>query len=52
MNDWKELDTLSQNILMQNFADATYFYIAAHLPDFDFNKNNLYIPRCSPMPRE
>jgi hypothetical protein len=43
MNDWKELDTLSQDVQMQNFADATYFYVAAHLPSFDFNKNNLYI---------
>lgn len=43
MNDFKELDTLSQDIQMQNFADATYFYVAAHLPGFDFNKNNLYI---------
>jgi len=43
LNDWNELDTLSQNIQMQNFADATYFYIAAHMPGFDFKKNNLYI---------
>jgi len=43
MNEWNDLDTLSQNIQMQNFADATYFYIAAHVPDFDFAKNNLYL---------
>ena len=43
INDWKEIDTLSQNITMDNFADATYFYVTAHLPNFDLDKNNLYI---------
>ena len=43
MNDRKDIDTLSNSIRMENFADATYFYIAAHLPGFNFKKNNLYI---------
>ena len=43
INDWKEIDTLSPNITMDNFADATYFYVTAHLPNFDLDKNNLYI---------
>ncbi len=43
INDWKEIDTLSQNITLDNFADATYFYVTAHLPNFDLDKNNLYI---------
>ena len=42
LSDWK-IDTRSQNLTMQNFADATYFYTAAHIPGFDFSKNNLYI---------
>ncbi len=43
MNDWQKTDTVSQEISMTNFADATYFYVGAHLPGFDFDKHNLYI---------
>ena len=43
MNDWQKVDTISQEISMTNFADATYFYVGAHLPGFDFDKHNLYI---------
>ena len=39
--DWQMPD--SQHIRLSADADATYFYLAAKLPDFDFNKNNLYI---------
>ena len=43
MNDWQKIDTTSQEISIENFADATYFYVGAHIPGFDFNKHNLYI---------
>ena len=43
LNDWDGIDTHSSSIQMKGFADASYFYIAAHLPGFDVRKHNLYI---------
>ena len=41
-NDWKEF-AVDAKLDMTAFADATYFYIAARLPGFSFDKNKLYI---------
>ena len=44
-DDWSQDEILWKQGKRQIFsaADATYFYVAARLPDFDFDKNNLYI---------
>jgi len=42
LKDWKQFSTDNQ-AKMAAFSDATYFYIAAQLPDFNFKENNLNI---------
>lgn len=46
--DWSEWSEEAQRFQQQEnkwvaSSDATYFYLAAELPNFDFKKNNLYI---------
>ena len=41
-NDWQKFTKSDQIEVLIN-SDATYFYLAAKLPDFDFEKNNLFI---------
>ena len=45
LDDWKNNENIEEikNITVYTNADATYFYWACKLPDFNFDKNNLYI---------
>jgi peptidoglycan/xylan/chitin deacetylase (PgdA/CDA1 family) len=43
LEDWKNITADKDKTFIACDADASYFYIAAHLPDFDFSKNNFHI---------
>lgn len=41
INDWDNIKIKKKQI--QADADAGYFYLTTHIPDLDFDKNNIYI---------
>lgn len=42
LNDWADVpENIDKNFIIAE-NDASYFYLAAHLPDIDFSKNKLY----------
>jgi peptidoglycan/xylan/chitin deacetylase (PgdA/CDA1 family) len=43
LDDWKNISTEKDNMFIECDADASYFYIVAHLPSFDFSKNKFHI---------
>lgn len=44
MDDWKNSKFTNKNtIQVAADADPGYFYLSSYLPNFDFNKNNLYV---------
>lgn len=43
LNDWKISSSEKDHSFVECDADASYFYIAAHLPNFSFKNNKLYI---------
>jgi hypothetical protein len=43
LEDWGNMTSDSDKTFIVCDADASYFYIAAHLPDFDFKKNKFHI---------
>jgi len=43
LEDWKNITGDRNKTFIACDADASYFYIVAHLPDFDFSKNKFHI---------
>ncbi|HNW90353.1 MAG TPA: polysaccharide deacetylase family protein [Bacteroidales bacterium] len=43
LDDWKDIPAKMPEKFIKADADASYFYLALHLPGFDLIKNNLYI---------
>ena len=42
-NDWDNLKIKKNKTQIVADADAAYFYLTTHIPNFDFAKNNIYI---------
>jgi len=43
LNDWSDAPELANEDFIISDNDASYFYLALHLPNFDFTKNKLHI---------
>ncbi len=43
IDDWDNIKIKKKKTQIEADADAAYFYLTTHIPDFDFENNNIYI---------